>query len=151
MQQIVKETGVTECICTLCLFCCTLYVVLSMFFRVWTSFNHLHIVILDITKRRGRESTRESERQYQWPLAYTIQKNKTKIKEEKKKSGICGCGSFVVPYFQPATFISCLHSIMESVYLVRLIVMFHVGMSFPLWKTLLRQCCAVDRMLVSNC
>ena len=58
--------------------------------------------------------------------------NNNKIKEEKKKTGICGCGSFVVPYFQPATFIGCLHSIMESVYLERLIVMFHVGMSFPL-------------------
>ena len=34
---------VTECICTLCLCYCTLYVALSMFFRVWTSFNLLRI------------------------------------------------------------------------------------------------------------
>ena len=52
-------------------------------------------------QRRG-ESVRESERQYQRPLAYTIRRR------EKNKTGISGCGSFVVPYFQPATSIDCL-------------------------------------------
>ena len=57
------NTNVTECICTLCLCCCTLYVALSVFFRVWTSFNLLDMfyVIFDVTKRldgRAREKAR---------------------------------------------------------------------------------------------
>ena len=51
----VCNTNVTECICTLC--CCTLIVALSVFFRVWTSFNLLDNyvlrVIFDVTKRRN--------------------------------------------------------------------------------------------------
>ena len=35
---------VTECTCTLFLYCCTLYVALSVFFRVQTSFNLLRMV-----------------------------------------------------------------------------------------------------------
>ena len=42
----------------------------------------LRVVILDVTKRRG---ARESERRYQQPLAYTIQKKKKKKKKEVKK------------------------------------------------------------------
>ena len=49
-----------------------------------------------------KESARESERQYQRPLADTIKK----INEIKQISGF---GSFVVSYFQPATSIDLLH------------------------------------------
>ena len=57
--------SVTEGICTLCLCCCTLYVALSVFFRVWTSFNLLRIcyVLLFWTslKDLGRECERKRE------------------------------------------------------------------------------------------
>ena len=69
--------GATECICTLCLCCCALYVALSMFFCVWTSFYLSHFififhkcftfVILDITRRRGvrvREKVRGNTNSY---------------------------------------------------------------------------------------
>ena len=57
----------------------------------------LRVIILDVTKRRGvRESAKESKRRYQQPLADTI-------KKEKNIPGTCGCGSFVVAYFQTAT------------------------------------------------
>ena len=52
-------------------------------------------------------SSRESESQYQLPLADTIKKEK---KEKMNKTEISGCGSFVVAYFQPATSIDRLHS-----------------------------------------
>ena len=83
----------------MCLCYCTLYVALSMLFRVWTlifqSFTFvLHVIILDITKRcvRARE---KSEKRYHWHLINTIRK------EKKNKTGTAGCGSFVVAYFQP--------------------------------------------------
>ena len=60
---------------------------------------------------------RESERQYQRPLAdYHHQKRK-----ENNKTGITGCDSFVVAYFQPATSIDRLHSVYvrEMLWLVK--------------------------------
>ena len=106
-SQIRQATSVIECTCTLCY--CTLYVTLSLSL-VFSSFGcggglwhhliviillHVLHVILDTTKR-CEESTRDSERRCQWPLADTIRK-------EKNKSVISGCGSLVVAYFQPAT------------------------------------------------
>ena len=49
---------------------------------------------LDVTRR---ERAREGESEEQRPLACNI-------KRKEIKSGTSGCGSFVVPYFQPATF-----------------------------------------------
>ena len=72
---------VTKCICTLCLCCCTLRVALSMFFRVWTSFNVLRVVILDVTKRRG-ESAREKARGNSNGLSHIPSKEKKRIKQE---------------------------------------------------------------------
>ena len=74
------HVDVTECICTVCLGCCTLSVTLSMFFHVWTSFNLLCMFYMLLfwtsLKVEVRESARESERQYQWPLADIIKKEK---------------------------------------------------------------------------
>ena len=56
----------------------------------------LRVIILDVTKRRG-ESERTSERRHQRPLVDTI------VSEKKNKTGISGCGSFVVAYSPPAT------------------------------------------------
>ena len=64
-------------------------------FNCNNSFTYVLRVILDTTKR-CEESTRDSERRCQRPLADTIRK-------EKNKTGISGCGSLVVAYFQPAT------------------------------------------------
>ena len=75
----------TDCICTLRLFYCTLYVPSAnvtnfVFFCVWTSFSCnnsftyvLRAVILDITKSHG-QSAREKERRYQLPVVQTIRK-----------------------------------------------------------------------------
>ena len=89
----------TECIYTLCSCCCSLchsVSVLSCVDVIQSSSYVLRVVIWDITKRRG-ESARESERQYQRPLACTI-KNYLFF-----KLGISDCGSFVDAYFHPAT------------------------------------------------
>ena len=71
---------VTECICTLCLCSCMYlgYVALSVFFRVCTSVNLLHMCCdLDVTMRRHKKRrAREGEREEQWPLACTIQKKR---------------------------------------------------------------------------
>ena len=63
----------------------------------------LHVVILDVTKRHDERVQERSERQYQQRLTDTI------TKKNEMKTGTSGCGSFVVPYFQPATSIDCLH------------------------------------------
>ena len=77
------------------------YVALSVFFRVCTSVNLLRMRYV-LRFRCHYETSlewrvREGKREEQRPLACTIQKKR------KIKSGTSGCGSFVVPYFQPAT------------------------------------------------
>ena len=90
------HVDVTECICTLCLCCCTLYVTLSMFFHVWTSFNLLcmfYVLLFWMSlKDEVRESARESERQYQRSLS----DNYHQKRKGRYKTGTSGCGSFVV-------------------------------------------------------
>ena len=53
---------------------------------------------LDVTMRRHCKSEREKARGNNNDLSYVASKRKEEI-----KSGTSGCGSFVVPYFQPAT------------------------------------------------
>ena len=53
----------------------------------------LRIIILDVSER-AREKARGNKN----GLSYVASKRKEEI-----KSGTSGCGSFVVPYFQPAT------------------------------------------------
>ena len=122
---------VTKKIGTLCVCCCTLYVALSMFFHVWTSFNLLYMFYVLLFWMSLKEVVRErAKRQYQQPLTDTI-------KKEKNKTEISGCGSFVVTYFQPATFINRLH--MEPfLLLVRYMVWVvnHHGW-IQMWKVLL--------------
>ena len=70
---------VNECICTLCFCCYTLYVTLSLFFCVWTSFDLFTCIcyaLLFLTSRKDAacERQRKSERRYQLPLADTIRK-----------------------------------------------------------------------------
>ena len=54
--------------------------------------------VLDVTMRRHYQSVREKARGTNNDLSYVPSKRKEEI-----KSGTSGCGSFVVPYFQPAT------------------------------------------------
>ena len=58
---------------------------------------------LDVT-RRVSERARKKARGNNNDLSHVPSKRKEEI-----KSGISGCGSFVVPYFQPATAIDRLH------------------------------------------
>ena len=53
---------------------------------------------LDVTMRRHYNEEREKVRGNNNDLSYVPSKRKEEI-----KSGTSGCGSFVVPYFQPAT------------------------------------------------
>ena len=53
---------------------------------------------LDVTMRRHHKSEREKARGKNNDLSHVPSKRKEEI-----KSGTSGCGSFVVPYFQPAT------------------------------------------------
>ena len=53
---------------------------------------------LDVTMRRHDKSEREKARGNNNDLSYVPSERKEEI-----KSGTSGCGSFVVPYFQPAT------------------------------------------------
>ena len=75
---------------------------------MWTSFNCnnsftyvLRAIILDITKSHG-QSAREKERGDTSCLSY-------RPSEKKNNTGISGCGSSVVTYFQSATSIDRLH------------------------------------------
>ena len=94
---------VTKCICTLCLCCCmySLRVTLVVFFRACTSFDLLRMCYVLWFRHHCETSlqkrVREGERKEQRPLACNIKR------KEEIKSGTSGCGSFVVPYFQPAT------------------------------------------------
>ena len=107
---------VTQCICTLCLCCCTPHVTLSisvsrfLFCWVWrrimmsficnNSFTYvLRIIILEVSK-----TVQEKARGNNNGLSHVPSNRKEEI-----KSGTFGCGSFVVPYFQPATSIDRLH------------------------------------------
>ena len=80
----------TECVGTLCLCCCTLSVALSMFFRVWVSFNLLRMFYVLIF----------------WA---SLSLSQITSKNKLNKTGTSGCGSFLVAYFQPATCIDRLH------------------------------------------
>ena len=53
---------------------------------------------LDVTMRRHYKGEREKAKGNNNGLSYVSSKRKEEI-----KSGTSGCGSFVVPYFQPAT------------------------------------------------
>jgi len=44
-------------------------------------------------------------------------------RKEEIKSGTSGCGSFVVPYFQPATFIDCF----QKIYFILCLILFAVN------------------------
>ena len=120
---------VTECICTLCLCCCPLYITLSVsvssFFLRWlwgrimtsficsNSFTYvLRIVILDVS-----ETAREKARGNNNCLSHVPSKRKEEI-----KSGTSGCSSFVVAYFQPATSIDRLQ--MYFNFSVNLLILF---------------------------
>ena len=87
---------VTECICTLCLRCCTLYVTLSVsvssFFFCWVWGRIMTSFICNTA--RGNNNG----------LSHVPSK-----RGEEIKSGTSGCGSFVVPYIQPATSTDLLH------------------------------------------
>ena len=61
-----------------------------------------YVLLFRTSIKRGRQSRRESERQYQWPLIDTIR--------EGKKTGISGCGLVVVAYFQPVAYIDHLQA-----------------------------------------
>ena len=63
----------------------------------------LRVVILD-TKRCGE---REHERKRE---AIPMASRRYQQKKKKNKTEISGCGSFVVPYFQPATSINHLQN-----------------------------------------
>ena len=65
----------------------------------------LRVVILNVTKRRG-ERAREKARGNN-----TNGFSQIPSKKEKNKTGISGCVSFVVAYFQPAASIGRLHFI----------------------------------------
>ena len=58
---------------------------------------------LDVTIRLS-ETSREKARGKNNDLSHVPSK-----REEEIKSGTCGCGAFVVPYFQPATSTDRLH------------------------------------------
>ena len=91
---------VTECIFTLCLCCCmySVCVALSVFFRMSIFYLCVTCCDLDVTLRRHDKSEREKARGNNNDLSYIPSKRKEEI-----KSGTYGCGSFVFPYFQPAT------------------------------------------------
>ena len=103
--------SVTECICTLCLCCWTLYVALSVsvssFFFCWvwgrimTSLRMCYVLWFRL---RLSETTREEARGNNNDPSHVPSKRKEEI-----KSGTSGCGSFVVPYFQPAISTDRLH------------------------------------------
>ena len=102
---------VTECICILCLCCCTLCVALSVFFvcvRHSTFYVCVTCCDLDVTIRLS-ERAREKARGNNNDLPHVPFKRKEEI-----KSGTSGSGSFVVPYFQPATSTDCLHLALRS-------------------------------------
>ena len=59
---------------------------------------------LDVTMRRHYIKSREKARGNNNDLSQVKSKKRKKRKEKKERnSGTSGCGSFVVPYFQPAT------------------------------------------------
>ena len=93
---------VTKCICTLCL-CSGIYSVVSLcrcsFVFVRHSIFYLCVTCcdLDVTISLS-ETTREKARGNNNDLSYVPSKRKEEI-----KSGTSGCGSVVVPYFQPLT------------------------------------------------
>ena len=102
-----KHINVTECTCALCLCCCTLCVSLSVFFRVSTSFDLLRMCYVFWFRRHYKtewESVGEKCERNNNDLSYIPSKRKEEI-----KSRTSGCGSFVVPYFQPATSTDPLH------------------------------------------
>ena len=100
--------GVTKCNCILCL-CCTLYVILSAFVRVWTSFNLLcmfYVLFWTSLKDMARDKAKGNTNSLSQILSKkekkrTIKKRKTR--RRKKKKGTSGWDSFVVAYFQPTT------------------------------------------------
>ena len=79
---------------------------------------------LDVTIRLS-ERAREKARGNNDDLSYVPSKRKEEI-----KSGTSGCGSFVVPNFQPVTFI-------DRLQLTRLFIGFFVGflIVFALWHS----------------
>ena len=63
----------------------------------------LRVVILDVIERRGVRLRERARGNTNGLSQITIMKN------NNNKTGITGCSSFVVPYFQPATSIDRLH------------------------------------------
>ena len=83
------------------------YVALSVFFRVCTSVNLLRMRYVlrfrrhyetSPKKKKKKKGEREKARGKNNDLSHVPSK-----RNEEIKSGTSGCGSFVVPYFQPAT------------------------------------------------
>ena len=98
------DRDVTECICTLCLCCCMYFVCHSVgVLRVCTSVDLLCMCYV-LWFRRHSKWEWEKARGNSNDLSYVPSKRKEEI-----KSGTSGCGSFVVPYFQPATSTDRLH------------------------------------------
>ena len=99
VHVLLHTAGVTECICTLC---CTRCVSLCRCSFVCVRHSIFYVCVaccdLDVTMRRHYKREREKARGKNNDLSYVPSKRKEEI-----KSGTSGCGSFVVPYFQPAT------------------------------------------------
>ena len=105
---------VAECICSLCLCCCALCVALSVFFCALTSFDLLRMCYVLWLRRHYKsewERAREKARGNNNDLSHVPSKRKEEI-----KPGTSGCGSFVVPYFQPATSIDRLHIVINGMF-----------------------------------
>ena len=83
-----------------------IYIVLSVFFRVWTSFNFLHMFYMLLFWTSLKDMMRECKREVR---GNTNSVSQIPSQKNEMKTGTSSCGSFVVPYFQPATSIDCLH------------------------------------------
>ena len=83
-----------------CVVVCTLCVALSVFLCVCVRHSIFYVCVaccdFDVTISLEWDGAREGERELD--LSYVPSKRKEEI-----KPGTSGCGSFVVPYFQPAT------------------------------------------------
>ena len=77
-----------------CSFVCTSFDLLRMWYVLWFRRHYETHYKSEWEKARGNNND----------LSYVPSKRKEEI-----KSGTSGCGSFVVPYFQPATFTDHLH------------------------------------------
>ena len=83
--------AVTECICRLCLCCCTLHVALSVFFCVWTSFNLLRMFYVLSFWTSLRERNKKTRGDTQRPLADITEKKRNEINRNFWLWLVCCC------------------------------------------------------------